>query len=148
MLVGNKAQILSVLNAASAKLSVDEACAWRDIEFVLSKDWSDQCGWNPKRQIDDCVYALALVFSYHTGIMPAFTNCESATWFEKFLLCIPMPAAFRITRNRIKAAIRRLDAKRNPSFARDLHRMHRWKDQNSVCGLGPRSPSPLLASIR
>jgi len=116
-------EILSLLRHASRRHSLDENAVWRDIAAIIAHSGSEQCSWNPKKEIDDCVYALALVYAYHAGAMPAFTNGESPTLFESFLQAIPMPAEFRITRNRIKASIRRLDAKRNPGFARDLQLM-------------------------
>ena len=52
--------------------------------------------------------------------MPGFTNSESETRFERFAHSIPVPAELKLTRNFLKACIRRVDAKRNPQFARDL----------------------------
>ena len=122
-LADKKDEILSLLRRASRRPLRDESAVWRDIEAVIAHSGPGQCSWNPKREIDECVYALALVYAYHVGAMPAFTNSESPTLFESFLQAIPMPTEFRITRNRIKASIRRLDAKRNPAFARDLQLM-------------------------
>jgi hypothetical protein len=115
-----RTEILNVLRSVSSRPMQNENAVWRDIEVVMARQSFAHCPWNPKKEIDACVYALALVYTHATGIMPAFTNCESPTRFERFLLSIPMPPEFRITRNRIKAAIRRLDAKRNPAFADDL----------------------------
>ena len=122
-LADKKNEILSLLRHASRRPLLDENAVWRDIEAIIAHSGSEQCSWNPKKEIDDCVYALALVYAYHAGAMPAFTNSERPTLFEGFVQAIPMPAGFRITRNRIKASIRRLDAKRNPIFARDLQSM-------------------------
>jgi hypothetical protein len=114
----NKTEILSALRSASRLPLGDETAIWRDIETVMARARLEKCGWNPKTEIDRCIYALALIYAQRTGARPAFTNCDSGTRFERFLLAIPMPDQFRITRNRIKASIRRMDAPRNPAFAR------------------------------
>ncbi|MGZ5921631.1 MAG: hypothetical protein ACXWLJ_05105 [Rhizomicrobium sp.] len=116
----NKEEVLAVLRAASRGIA-DEVQACRDIEAQIAAKRGISGHWNPKQEIDECVYALALVFSHHTGSMPAYTNGERPTLFEQFLVALPLPAEYRMTRNRIKAAIRRLDAKRNPAFKHDLH---------------------------
>ena len=113
-------EILSALRSASRQPLGDEAAIWREIEIVMERAWQEKCGWNPKAEIDKCIYALALIYVRCTGARPAFTNCDSGTRFERFVLAIPMPAQFRITRNRIKASIRRIDAPRNPAFAPNL----------------------------
>lgn len=112
-----RTEILSALRAASRHPLGDEAAIWHEIEFVMERAQQEECGWNPKAEIDRCIHALALIYAHHTGARPAFTNCDSGTRFERFILAIPMPVQFRITRNRIKASIRRIDAPRNPAFA-------------------------------
>lgn len=66
------------------------------------------------------VYSLALIYTHQTGLMPAFSNCENETRFERFVLSVPAPSRCQLTRNRLKAAIRRLSFKNNPTFAKDL----------------------------
>jgi hypothetical protein len=63
---------------------------------------------------------LALIYSHQTGLLPAFSNCDNETRFERFVFALPAPPRLQLTRNRLKAAIRRLNLKRNPDFARDL----------------------------
>jgi hypothetical protein len=116
-----RTEILFALRSASRQPLGDETAIWREIETVMERARLEQCGWNPKAEIDKCIHALALVYARHTGARPAFTNCDSGTRFERFILAIPMPVQFRITRNRIKASIRRIDAPRNPAFAQGLY---------------------------
>jgi hypothetical protein len=114
-----RTEILSALRAASRHPLGDKTAIWREIEIVMERAQLEECGWNPKTEIDRCIHALALIYAHHTGARPAFTNCDAGTRFERFILVIPMPVQFRITRNRIKASIRRIDAPRNPAFARN-----------------------------
>lgn len=127
-LADKKNEILSLLRHASRRPSLDEEAAWHDIEAAMASACATNSK-NPKKEIDDCVYALALVYACYSDALPAYTNCDSPTIFERFVLAVPMPAGFRITQNRIKASIHRLDAKRNPAFARDLKLMTVRKQQ-------------------
>src|ERR1019366_8324189 len=113
-------EILSALRSASRRPLGDEAAIWHEIEAVMERAQSEVCGWNPKVEIDRCISALALIYARHAGARPAFTNCDRGTRFEHFILAIPMPVQFRITPNRIKASIRRIDLPRNPDFANIL----------------------------
>jgi hypothetical protein len=115
--------ILSLLRQMAKRPLVDENAIWREIETATGPAGSGQFDGKFKKELDDCIYALALVYAHYVGAMPAFSNSDRPTRFEKFVLAIPMPTEFRITPNRIKASIRRLDAKRNPAFARDLQLM-------------------------
>lgn len=94
---GAYAQISDAIHSAE---SAEPACVGIDLEY-----------W---------VYSLALIYSHQTGLMPAFSNCENETRFERFVLAVPAPSRCQLTRNRLKAAIRRLNLKNNPGFARDL----------------------------
>ena len=64
------------------------------------------------------VYNLALIYSHQTGLLPAFSNCENETRFERFVFALPQP--LKLTRNRLKAIVRRLNLKNNVQFGRDL----------------------------
>ncbi len=94
---------------------------WRDIERAVS-GISDGAGpdGDRKARIERYVYELCLIYADQTGAMPGFTNSESETRFERFAHSIPVPAELKLTRNFLKACIRRVDAKRNPQFASDL----------------------------
>jgi len=101
----------------------DEDVAWRDIARAVS-GVCDGAGpdVDRKTRIERYVYELCLIYADQTGAMPGFTNSESETRFERFAHSIPIPAELKLTRNFLKACIRRVDAKRNPQFARDLER--------------------------
>lgn len=97
----------------------DESAAWRAIERAVLAVADGQDG-DRKARIEQYVYELCLIYAHQTGAMPGFTNSESETRFERFAHSIPVPADLKLTRNYLKACIRRVDAKRNPQFARDL----------------------------
>ncbi|MBN9544596.1 MAG: hypothetical protein J0I19_03925 [Alphaproteobacteria bacterium] len=97
----------------------DESAAWRTIERAVLAVADGQDG-DRKARIEQYVYELCLIYAHQTGAMPGFTNSESETRFERFAHSIPVPADLKLTRNYLKACIRRVDAKRNPQFARDL----------------------------
>ena len=119
-LSSKRTEILSALRQASRRPLHDEDAIWREIEAVMEAAAKERCGWNPKAEIDKCIHALALIYACSTGARPAFTNCESGTRFEHFVRAIPMPAQFRITRNRIKASIRRIVPPRDTGFTRRI----------------------------
>ncbi|MBS0279596.1 MAG: hypothetical protein JSR25_00420 [Proteobacteria bacterium] len=114
-------EILKALCPGKHAVLRDEEAAWRDIERAVS-GISDGAGPDGDRKvrIERYVYELCLIYAHQTGAMPGFTNSESETRFERFAHSIPVPAELKLTRNFLKACIRRVDAKRNPQFARDL----------------------------
>ncbi len=117
-------QILAVLRAACRVPLRDEEAAWRSIEKVMAQVSSPNLdGADRKARLEEYVYQLSLIYAHQTRAMPGFTNSESETHFERFAFAIPVPAELKITRNLIKAAIRRLDAKHNPRFGSDLKAM-------------------------
>ena len=110
-------EILTALRGRAALR--DEAAAWRAIARAVLAVADGQDG-DRKARIEQYVYELCLIYAHQTGAMPGFTNSESETRFERFANSIPVPAELKLTRNYLKACIRRVDAKRNPQFARDL----------------------------
>jgi hypothetical protein len=120
-LIGNNA--VEVLRAASRSPLRDEQQAQAQISDAVqsakSADWEE-----PHSDLQDWVYALALIYSHQTGLLPAFSNCDNETRFERFVFALPAPPRLQLTRNRLKAAIRRLNLKRNPDFARDLYALN------------------------
>jgi hypothetical protein len=120
----HREQILAALRGACRASLRDEEAAWRAIEkavalaIVPNRDGADR-----KARLDEYIYQLSLIYAHQTGAMPGFTNSESETHFERFAFAIPVPAELKITRNLIKAAIRRLDAKHNLRFGNDLKAM-------------------------
>ena len=113
-------QVLSLLRHMAQRPLEDEAGVWREIVAATTRKGPAPPDGKFKQEIDECIYALALVYARHVGAMPAFSNGDRPTRFEQFALAVPMPMEFRITPNRVKASIRRLDAKHNSAFARDL----------------------------
>jgi hypothetical protein len=114
-------EILKALRMGKRDELRDEGAAWRAIERAVSGilDGAGR-GADRKARIERYVYELCLIYAHQTGAMPGFTNSESETRFERFANSIPVPAELKLTRNYLKACIRRVDAKRNPQFARDL----------------------------
>ncbi len=112
-------EILKALRGRTALRNED--AAWHAIVCAVSvvTDGAGQDG-DRKARIERYVYELCLIYAHQTGAMPGFTNSESETRFERFAHAIPVPAELKLTRNFLKACIRRVDAKRNPQFARDL----------------------------
>lgn len=123
----HKAVIMATLRASCRVGLRDEDAAWRAIESIVARAADpNHLDKEQKERLDQYVYALSLLYTHQTCAMPGFTNGENETRFERFIHAIPAPAGLRVTRNLVKAAIRRLDAKRNQQFARDL------KDMNGV----------------
>ena len=114
-------EILKALRMGNRTELRDEGAAWQAIERAVSAilDGAGQAE-DRKARIERYVYELCLIYAHQTGAMPGFTNSESETRFERFANAIPVPAELKLTRNYLKACIRRVDAKRNPQFARDL----------------------------
>src|SRR5665213_1445695 len=114
-------QILAALRGARRAPLRDEGAAWSAIEKAVMRATDSSRGeTDRKTRLDEYIYQLSLIYAHQTGALPGFTNSESETRFERFAFAIPVPAELKITRNLIKAGIRRLDAKRTPQFASDL----------------------------
>ena len=113
-------EILKALRPGKQSALRDEDTAWRDIERAVSIVADDAHSADRKTRIERYIYELCLIYAHQTGAMPGFTNSESETRFERFANSIPVPADLKLTRNFLKACIRRVDAKRNPQFVRDL----------------------------
>ena len=113
--------VLAALRAGCRTALRDEAAAWRAIQaLVTDSAAADQANKDQKERLDRYIYDLGLIYAHQTGSMPAFTNGETETRFERFVNAVPGPLGLRLTRNLVKAAIRRIDARRNPQFAQDL----------------------------
>ena len=111
-----KAPILELLRN-SRRVAIDEAEAWTAIISVTHaiKDPSERKS-DQKRWADEYVFSLGLIYARYTGTLPGFTNCQAETKFERFARAVMEDVPIHVSRNLIKAAIRRLDAKRNPQF--------------------------------
>jgi len=114
-----KNNAVEALRAASRAPLRDEQQAWAQISDAVqsakSAEWEES-----NSDLQAWVYSLALIYSHQTGLLPAFSNCDNETRFERFVFALPAPPRLQLTRNRLKAAIRRLNLKKNPDFARDL----------------------------
>jgi hypothetical protein len=110
---------VDMLRAAARSPLRDEQQALAQISDAVqsakSAEWEE-----PNSDLQDWVYLLALIYSHQTRLLPAFSNCENETRFERFVFALPAPPRLQLTRNRLKAAIRRLNLKSNCDFARDL----------------------------
>jgi hypothetical protein len=120
----NQEQVLAVLRSACHGPLRNESGVLDALASILSES-AILAGEDRKLKTDHFIYQLGLLYAHQTGAMPAFTNGESETRFERFVHAVPAPADLRLTRHMVKAAIRRLDAKRNPQFARDLENLDR-----------------------
>ena len=107
-LTNHKEIILATLHAASHAELLDENAAWRDIEQIVA-DASDADG-DEKTRIDRYIAALSSLYAEQIGT-PEFFDGTSTTRFERFVHAIPAPAGLTITRDLVKASIRRLDAR-------------------------------------
>ena len=70
-----------------------------------------------KRWADESVKLLAEIYRRYTGREVGFTNCEAETRFERFVRLVIITEGQQISRNLVKAAIRRLN--QNRSLDRD-----------------------------
>jgi hypothetical protein len=109
---------------AAARLPLrDEPQAYAQIGDALQCAETTECE-HQRNDLEDWVYTLALIYAHQTGLLPAFSNCENETRFERFVHALPAPSRLRLTSNRLKGAIRRLNLKNNPEFARDLNALN------------------------
>jgi len=110
---------VEMLRAAARSPLRNEHQAYAQIGDALQNAEIAECE-HERSDLEDWVYTLALIYAHQTGLLPAFSNCENETRFERFVHALPAPSRLRLTPNRLKAAIRRLNLKNNPGFARDL----------------------------
>lgn len=116
----NKTLILQQLRNGRRD-QLDEIEAWNAITAVAnsirppSERKSDQ-----KRWADEYVFALGLIYTHYTGALPGFTNCQAETRFERFARAVMEDVHIHVSRNLVKSAIRRLNAKHNPQFMQHL----------------------------
>ena len=107
-LSNHKEFILATLHAASHAELLDEDAAWRDIQQAVVDAEEDR--GDEKGRIDRYVAALSGIYGDQIST-PQFFDGTSTTRFERFVHAIPAPAGMTITRDLVKAAIRRLDAR-------------------------------------
>jgi len=112
-LSNHKEIILATLHAASRAELLDEDAAWREIEQTVADAAAGYDG-DEKSRIDRYIRALSRIYADQIG-MPEFFEGTAITRFERFVHAIPAPVGVTITRDLVKASIRRLDAR--PVFA-------------------------------
>jgi hypothetical protein len=110
---------LEALRSATRSPLRDEHLAHTQISDALQYAGAPECE-QPGSHLEAWIYALALIYTHQTGLLPAFSNCENETRFERFVLALPTPPRLQLTRNRLKSIIRRLDLKNNLGFVQDL----------------------------
>ena len=107
-LSNHKEIILATLHAASRSELLDEDAAWREIEQIVANAADDD--GDEKSRIDRYIEALSRIYADQIG-MPEFFEGTATTRFERFVHAIPAPLGVTITRDLVKASIRRLDAR-------------------------------------
>jgi hypothetical protein len=116
--------ILACLRSACPSSQLDENEAWSSIKLAFEALGNRP---TPKRDqkhwADQYVFRLGVIFAHHTGSMPGFTNSDGETRFERFARAIMVVEGFEITRNLVKAAIRRLSARQNSQFLSCIEQM-------------------------
>jgi hypothetical protein len=114
---------LEALRAATRSPLRDEHLAHAQINDALQYAGTPECE-QPGSHLEAWIYTLALIYTHQTGLLPAFSNCENETRFERFVLALPTPPHLQLTRNRLKSTIRRLDLKNNLGFVQDLNALN------------------------
>jgi len=113
--------IMASLKSGQPRALLDEASAWRAIVAAVAAAGSPG---HKKREhkswADRLIYDLGLIYAHQTGALPGYTNSETETRFERFACAVMAGSGIRLTRNLVKAAIRRLAPKENSRFARTL----------------------------
>jgi len=118
-----KTNAIEMLRAAARSPLRDEHQAYAQIGDAIQNAETAECE-HPRSDLEDWVYTLALIYTHQTGLLPAFSNCENETRFERFVHALPAPSRLQLTRNRLKSTIRRLNLKNNPEFTRDLNALN------------------------
>ena len=118
-----KAFILASFRGARGALQ-NEGEVWRSIESAVAAIRPhDERKRDQKRWADEMVKSLGLIYADQTGLLPGFTNSENETRFERFARAVMAGDGEVLSRNLIKAAIRRLNAKANLEFLHALDQM-------------------------
>jgi hypothetical protein len=87
---------------------LDEAALLQDIESTIGMvEQPGPAKRDQKRWMDDCVKGLADIYVHYTDRRVGFTNGETETRFERFVRLVIVADGLAISRNLVKAAIRR-----------------------------------------
>jgi hypothetical protein len=113
--------ILASLKSGQPRGILNEDNAWRAILAAMAAAGEPgSMKREHKRWADALIYDLGLLYAHQTGSLPGFTNSENETRFERFACAVMADSGVKLTRNLVKAAIRRLAPRENPAFTRAL----------------------------
>jgi hypothetical protein len=102
--------IVDCIRAAAKTASINKITLLLAVRTVLDdvpKPGSKKL--DQKRWMDECVKRLAKIYIDYTGRKIGFTNCEAETRFERFVRLVAISDDQEISRNLLKAAIRRFN---------------------------------------
>ena len=121
VLEDRKEFVMASLKSGQPRGLLNEDDAWRAIMAAVAAAGNPgQMKREHKRWADRLIYDLGLLYAHQTGMLPGFTNSENETRFERFACAVMADSGIKLSRNLVKAAIRRLAPKENPIFTRAL----------------------------
>ena len=113
--------IMASLRSGQPRGLLNEDQAWRAIVTAVgAAGRPGSMKREHKSWADGLIYDLGLNYAHQTGMLPGFTNSENETRFERLAYAVMADSGIRLSRNLIKAAIRRLAPRENPAFTRAL----------------------------
>jgi hypothetical protein len=102
--------IADCIRAAAKSHTLDADTLLNEVEAaILTVKQPGLSKRDQKRWADDCVRVLAYIYEHNTGRRVGFTNGEAETRFERFVRLVVVDEDREISRNLIKAAIRRFN---------------------------------------
>ena len=115
----HKNEILQPLREKAKFALRDENAAWTAIKASV------ETALRPPSSavLETLVYSLALIYVNQTGAMPGFSNSDNETLFERFAVSVIKLVIPTVTRNQVKYAIRKIDAKKSDRFRADLGKL-------------------------
>jgi hypothetical protein len=100
----------SIKTAAARSSPIDGDALLREVEVVIEGVPKPGRGkQDQKRWADDNVRLLASIYRRYTAREIGFTNCEAETRFERFVRLVIVTEGQKVSRNLVKAAIRRFN---------------------------------------
>jgi hypothetical protein len=115
----HRSEILQTLRRKTKSALRDENVAWPAIEASVNS----ALGLPSSVMLENLVYSLALIYVDQTGAMPGFSNSDNETLFERFAASVIKPVMPMVTRNQVKYAIRKMDARKSGRFRADLGKL-------------------------
>ena len=108
---------VEILRAATRSPLRDENQAYAQLSYAIQYG---AAATSQRSELENWVYRLAVIYTHQTGLLPGFSNSDNETRFERFVCALPAPSHLQFTRNRLKAAIRRLRFKDDRQFLLDV----------------------------